>query len=73
MVRCMEYITVDLKNMWAGADIELSITGVCFAERKIENLIKHVMIAKRFLTRALFFLIYTIRIKVKEFKLLLFI
>lgn len=58
----------DLKNTWAGEDTASFIIGANFAEKKTVSLIKFVTNAKRYLIKALFFLIFIIRIRVKEYK-----
>ena len=64
----MDYTMVDLKNTWAGEDTASFIIGANFAEKKTASLIKFVIIAKRFLIKVLFFLIFIIRIRAKEYK-----
>jgi hypothetical protein len=59
---------VDLKNTWVGADTALFIIGANFAEKKTAGLIKLVIIAKKFLIKVLFSLIFIIRTIVKEYK-----
>ena len=58
----------DLKNTWAGEDTASFIIGANSAEKKTVSLIKFVINAKRFLIKVLFFLIFIIRIRVKEYK-----
>jgi hypothetical protein len=63
MERCTDSIMDDLKNTLAKADTASFIIGANFAGKRTVDLIKPVIIARRFPIKVSFSLIYIIRVK----------